>query len=534
MGLVRNTGTGATMVAFPYLVAERIEAVAALRLPRILPGRERQVLLQMQLAGGWLMRTGAARADCSSATTANGQMLDPLWEIVTNTVAAPGFLPACRSLATGLALATGSDRVSLIWFRGTKPRLVALSNASEINRKLALAHALCEAAAEATDQYAILAYPVEASGPALVTRAVEDLARRFGVSAIVAVPALYNGKPLFAIVAERSANSGADERNSTGFEPSSISRISAATTVLAPVLHTKHQADAPLWRVAGRRFLGALSALVGQDRIKLKLATLAIILAAATVSLVRGSYEIVADARLEGKEVRWIVAPFDGYLASAPARPGMEVTSGDILLAFDTRELELARLGHISELRQHQIAADVATAKADRSQFIQLRAEMEHDQANIDLLDANLARAVVRAPFNALVISGDLGDKLGAPVNKGDRLLSLSPKGELRVEMFVRDSAIEEIATGQEGVLRLTALPGQGLKVTVVSITPVTEIENGENVFRVEAALVSPPNDLRPGMKGVVRLAVDERSLLAIWSQPVVDWLRLAIWKWKP
>ena len=39
---------------------------------------------------------------------------------------------------------------------------------------------------------------------------------------------------------------------------------------------------------------------------------------------------------------------------------------------------------------------------------------------------------------------------------------------------------------------------------------------------------------LRPGMGGVAKTSVEDRLLIRIWTDELIDWVRLAIWKWLP
>jgi hypothetical protein len=59
--------------------------------------------------------------------------------------------------------------------------------------------------------------------------------------------------------------------------------------------------------------------------------------------------------------------------------------------------------------------------------------------------------------------------------------------------------------------------------------------KEGRNYFRVEARLTTPPSDrLRPAMEGVGKIAVDQRSLVWIWTHEVLDEARLKLWAWLP
>jgi hypothetical protein len=68
----------------------------------------------------------------------------------------------------------------------------------------------------------------------------------------------------------------------------------------------------------------------------------------------------------------------------------------------------------------------------------------------------------------------------------------------------------------------------------VQEITPVSTTQEGRNFFRVEANLESPSARVRPGMEGIGKIVTGERKLIWIWTHSLLDWLRLAAWKWLP
>jgi len=93
---------------------------------------------------------------------------------------------------------------------------------------------------------------------------------------------------------------------------------------------------------------------------------------------------------------------------------------------------------------------------------------------------------------------------------------------------------VSHIAVGQRGQLLLTATPSDPTPFRVDKVTPVSTPREGRNYFRVEARLEDTPDRLRPGMEGVGKIEIDRRRLVWIWTHQVVDWLRLALWKWLP
>jgi multidrug efflux pump subunit AcrA (membrane-fusion protein) len=94
----------------------------------------------------------------------------------------------------------------------------------------------------------------------------------------------------------------------------------------------------------------------------------------------------------------------------------------------------------------------------------------------------------------------------------------------------VDEHDMADLKPGQTGTLRLAGFPDLPLPLTIDRIVPVAVADAGGNYFRVEAAVVDPPNELRPGMEGVAKVVVGRGSLLWIWTHEVLG--RLRLWAW--
>ena len=91
-----------------------------------------------------------------------------------------------------------------------------------------------------------------------------------------------------------------------------------------------------------------------------------------------------------------------------------------------------------------------------------------------------------------------------------------------------------DMRVGETGTLRLSALPDRVLAYEVTLITSIAEQEEGRNFFRVEALLRDEVAELRPGMEGIAKTRVDDRLVIRIWCEKLVDWLRMFLWTWLP
>jgi RND family efflux transporter MFP subunit len=237
---------------------------------------------------------------------------------------------------------------------------------------------------------------------------------------------------------------------------------------------------------------------------------------------------------VEGEEQRAAVVPFDGFIAEASARAGDTVSAGQVLARLDDRDLRLEEVKAQAERAQLQQKYRDAAAKHDRVSARILSAQIAETDARLHLVEERLARTRIAAPFDGIIVTGDLSQKLGSPVQQGQVLFEITPLTAYRIILQVDERYVSDVAEEQNGRLVLTGLVSEALPFKVSKITPVSTAEEGKNCFRVEAALNNADPRIRPGMEGVGKILVDERNLFLIWTEPLWDWLRMAAWKWTP
>jgi multidrug efflux pump subunit AcrA (membrane-fusion protein) len=337
------------------------------------------------------------------------------------------------------------------------------------------------------------------------------------------------------------------------FTPDELRLAETVATLTGPLV-ALHGAERRWISGRLRDLLGdGLHALFGPARPALKLAAGLVLALVATLAFVDGEYRVTARAVVEGAVQRAAVAPFDGYIRTAPVRAGDTVRSGDILATLDDRDLVLDRLKWRAERDQLSQKYREALARSERSTMAVLSAQLAQAEAELALAEEKLARSRITAPFDAVVVSGDLRQMLGSPIERGKVLFELAPLDDWRLVVQADERELRWLAVGQPGLLALAATPTQRLPVTVRRITPVAVAEDGRNFFRVEARLDTPAEGtlrpgmtqgalrqgmaqgaLRPGMEGVAKIETGPRRLLWIWTHAIADWLRLAAWRWLP
>ena len=147
-------------------------------------------------------------------------------------------------------------------------------------------------------------------------------------------------------------------------------------------------------------------------------------------------------------------------------------------------------------------------------------------------MEQRLARTRLTAPIDGMVIKGDLSQSLGAPVQRGEALMTLAPLDQYRLIIEVDERDVADVREGQKGYLALSAMPADSVPFTVERVTPVATSGDGRNGFEVQATLAASGGPLRPGLQGVAKIEVGERTAAWLLGHRIVDWLRLHLWIW--
>src|SRR4029078_4929554 len=110
------------------------------------------------------------------------------------------------------------------------------------------------------------------------------------------------------------------------------------------------------------------------------------------------------------------------------------------------RDLRLEQTRWSSELEQAERKYRVALAEQDRAAMAVLAAQVNQAEAQLQLVEARLARSSVAAPFDGVVVSGDLSQLLGTPVEQGKVLFEVAPLDRYRVILEVDERDIGYLA----------------------------------------------------------------------------------------
>ena len=445
-------------------------------------------------------------------------------ELVAASIEHVQFDAASRNATSRFADVGRFMQVSLGIVRRGRTEVIAASGRSTVDARMQAGRSMGRAMDEAIEQDVTLVYrgPADDQNPELTAHA--QLASLHSGHSICSVPVSHDGTLVGAFTFEH--------RDAAHFDADTIAFCEAAVALIGPILYDKYLQDrGVIQKLTSSLVATTDTALAPGSRWRgLAIATSAVLVTLPFVTT--GPYRVTADASLEGAVQRIIAAPVDGFIAAAPVRAGDIVAEGDLLARLDDRDLELEQLRLTGEKNQLQREYREAIAEHDNIRVTILKAQLDRAKAQLDLTQERLARTRIAAPMAGVVVSGDLSQSLGAPVEKGQNLFEIAPLDAYRIMLEVDEREIGALQTGQTGTLALVGLPDRRLPFRIERITPISTQAEGRNLFTVEAQLDETPDLLRPGMDGVGKINIGERRLIWIWTHRLTDWLRLWAWSW--
>lgn len=507
------------LLAYPVLEGRQVQAIVLVRLA-VASGTGLQRAMQvLQWSSAWIslrLRASPPEADGAAFT------LDLLANLLDR--GQPEL--AGVALVQALARRSGNERVSFGWVAPGRPaselKLVAISDVTEFDARMNEVRLIEGVMKEALVAGIPVTLTADVSGQAGAWPAHDALLRGGGGPCMQTYPLFVRHEPLGAVCFE-SDTAG-------HVEAYDVSRLEKALALSAGVLRLQQQAVQPAWRRAGNMARSRLQAWLGPDGYWHKTAAGVAVFVLLFLVFKDGDYRLTGEAVIEPDFQRVLTVPYNGYLAEAKARPGDEVKAGDMLVLLDDRELRLERVRWLTERDKLRKKQQEAVAAYERANVNIISAQLEQTLAQLELVESQLERASIKAPFDALIVSGDPAQRLGAVLQKGDTLYQIAPRDAYRVLVRIPEARIADVTLGTKGTLQLNSVPGLSFELEVSRIHPFTERREGVSYFPAEALLRGTSEPLRPGMQGIASLEAGRRNLFGIWTRSLVEWLRLKWW----
>lgn len=445
-----------------------------------------------------------------------GKVLDLL--VPTNE--ADRFLAAAMALCNETATAYGCERVSLGWWERGFIRLKAISRMEKFNRQMAAAQALEAAMDEALDQNAAVAWP--ALDASMIARDHEKFCQTHQVGHVLSTPLRVGDSPIAVLSCERESGP---------FTELEQQQLRLLADLAAPRLVDLHHRD---------RWWGARAAdsakqrcawLLGPQNTWAKILALFLMVLLAVLIFVKVPYRVEGDFIVQSEEVAFLTSPFDSYIEEVHREAPAEVTEGELLLTLRTDELRLQEAAELANVAAASRQAERARAVNQLADMRIALAQVQQAEARLAIVRDQLGQAEIRAPFDAVIVEGDLMELRGKPIEKGSPLFKLAQLDKLCVEAKIDERDVHEVALQQMGEIAFVSQPKDHYPIQVTQMQAAAFPEGEGNVFRLKGAFQTTPEAwFRPGMTGVAKIDVGKRRIMWILGHRTVDFFRMWLW----
>lgn len=218
--------------------------------------------------------------------------------------------------------------------------------------------------------------------------------------------------------------------------------------------------------------------------------------------------EVVSRGRTEAKRKVVLKSELKGRVAEVAVEKGARVKRGDVIvrIAMDDREAHLAEAEAL--VRQRTIEYDAAQKLAKKgyraeTQYAAAAAQLDSAKAMVKQMEVDIARTVLRAPFNGLI--DDRMVELGDYVDGGTQVALLVDEDPYLVIAQVSEQDVSRLSVGAEAFAIL--FDGQTVQGKVRYIATTAQADT--RTFRVEIEVPNTERKLRDGVTAEIHFPTE-------------------------
>lgn len=431
------------------------------------------------------------------------------------------FVAATMTITNEIAARYQCSRVNIGWLESGYIKLQAISHMENFERKMDIVSTLEAAMEEAFDQDEEILLPQPASST-FVSRDHTVYAAAQNIKSLISLPLRHKNQPLAILLCERANHPfGEDE----------IRRLRMLGDQIAPRLVTLKETDRWIGGIIAGRFRKWAAGLLGVEQTFGKISVLLICLLLVLSFIFQIPYRVEAPFILRSENVQQIAAPFEGYIEDVHVKIGQQVTVEQRLLSLDSRDLQLEESAALANQIRFLREAEKARAFGSLIDMKIAQAQADQAQAQLELIRYKLGQAEIKSSIDGIIVEGDLEELRGAPVNKGDVLFKVARHENLFIELKIDERNIHVIKTGQVGEIALVSQPEIKYPLRIKQIDPAAQADETGNYFLTRASSSDKTQSWwRPGMSGVAKVDVGNRSVIWILTHRTLDFFQMLIW----
>ncbi len=444
-------------------------------------------------------------------------------QLIAELLEAPNLGTGLMGLVDALHHQFDCSRVAVGVFRSSRLQIAAISQQASFDPLSDEVARLKAALQEACDQEVIVQYP-DAVDETIEVEAHEALNAGRPHGQLLSMPLCHAGELVGGLLLECPTR--------RGWSRFTLELLAQVAELSAALVALRLEVEQGLVGVTRRSLRTSVRQITGPRHMLLKSIASILVIGSLLAVFVPVTHRVSAEAEVVPTVRRVISAPMEGFVDSVLVRVGDRVAADGVLLRLDTRQLALEQGRLTGEIRGIETEMRAALAGRDRKETVVLYARKAQAAAELARVEQQLERAVLRAPVDGIIVSGDIDEITGAPVKLGESLLEIAPFVEQDVHLLVDETDIGHVKVGQSGALSLTSSPGRALPFEVSAIHPIAQSAEGQNRIRVEATLPADATPPLPGQTGIGKIAVGQASLLWVWTHRFTHWARQLAWQW--
>lgn len=177
-----------------------------------------------------------------------------------------------------------------------------------------------------------------------------------------------------------------------------------------------------------------------------------------------------------------------------------------------TAELDTAQTG--LDTAREQARLSQSEIQAAQAQVGNAQAVVRQRQAQLEQARLDLARTIIRAPVDGVVVSRniDAGQTVAASLQAPVLFTIAQDLKDMEVNIAVDEADVGRVAEGQKVRFTVDAFPGERFTGNVTQIRKAPQISNNVVTFSVMARVKNPDLKLLPGMTASAKILTEERQ----------------------
>lgn len=242
------------------------------------------------------------------------------------------------------------------------------------------------------------------------------------------------------------------------------------------------------------------------------------------------TYTPLCEARVVAQHMTQMTSAFDAKLKAVHVQPGEQVKTGQLLVEFDTADLELQLQTLDRDIAASEVEVRRAIDARDTSAAALAKARVGVLMTQAAAIQQRLENSRIYAPADGTIVRADLEKRIGQVFSPGQPVIEFAPVGGWALEIQIPDDIGTLVRPEQIGTFAAASLSSQSIPFEIQSVEGTAQVVDGNNVFIARAPLGERPDWMKSGMEGTAKVTTVSKPVWWVAFHRVIDWCRLSFW----